>query len=80
MVESRKSCDAFREQYDILIAEDKVMDKQFKKEFHDVPAVQVDQLHKLFRRRPRYCRHSYRSIKCDQFYMCIKLYMFMITM
>ena len=29
------------------------MDKAFKREFHDVPAVQVEQLYKLFRRRPR---------------------------
>ena len=53
MIQSRKQVDAFREQYDILVAEDKVMDKAFKREFHDVPAVQVEQLYKLFRRRPR---------------------------
>ena len=54
LAQSRKQVDAFREQYDILVAEDKVMDKAFKREFHDVPAVQVEQLYKLFRRRPRY--------------------------
>ena len=53
VMEARKHMDAFREQYDILVAEDKVMDKAFKREFHDVPAHFVDILHKLFRRRPR---------------------------
>ncbi|XP_052771525.1 cilia- and flagella-associated protein 43-like isoform X3 [Mya arenaria] len=51
--ETRKSVDAFREQYDILLAEDKVMDKQFKKEFQDVSAVQQDQLYRFFKKRPR---------------------------
>ncbi|CAH1784594.1 unnamed protein product [Owenia fusiformis] len=50
---SKKNYDEFHEQYDILTAEDKVMDKAFKREFNDVTALQVDQLYKLFRRRPR---------------------------
>ena len=53
VVEARKNVDAYREQYDILIAEDKVMDKAFKREFNDVSGVQQDQLYRLFRRRPR---------------------------
>lgn len=53
VMETRKNVDAFREQYDILLAEDKVMDKAFKREFHDVSAVQQDQLYRLFKRRPR---------------------------
>lgn len=53
VMETRKNVDAFREQYDILLAEDKVMDKAFKREFNDVSAVQQDQLYRLFRRRPR---------------------------
>ncbi len=53
LTEAKKQVEAYREQYDILVAEDKVMDKAFKREFHDVSAVQVDQLYKLFRRRPR---------------------------
>ena len=53
LVESKKNVELFRETYDILVAEDKVMDKAFKREFHDVPAYLVDQLYKLFRRRPR---------------------------
>ncbi|KAK3096042.1 hypothetical protein FSP39_022384 [Pinctada imbricata] len=53
MMESRKNLDAFKEQYDILNAEDKVMDRSFKREFNDVTAVQQDQLYRLFRKRPR---------------------------
>ncbi|XP_048745697.2 cilia- and flagella-associated protein 43-like isoform X3 [Ostrea edulis] len=53
LMESKKHMDAFKEQYDILNAEDKVMDKAFKREFHDVTAVQQDQLYRLFRKRPR---------------------------
>ncbi|XP_013386289.1 cilia- and flagella-associated protein 43 isoform X2 [Lingula anatina] len=53
VAEARKHVDEFREKYDILVAEDKVIDKVFKREFNDVPAVQLDQLYKLFRRRPR---------------------------
>lgn len=45
--------DAFRGHYDDLNAEDKVMDKAFKREFNDVTAVQQDQLYRLFRKRPR---------------------------
>ncbi|XP_053407637.1 cilia- and flagella-associated protein 43-like isoform X4 [Mercenaria mercenaria] len=53
VMETRKNVDNYREQYDILLAEDKVMDKAFKREFNDVSAVQQDQLYRLFKRRPR---------------------------
>nr|XP_020456113.1 cilia- and flagella-associated protein 43 [Monopterus albus] len=39
--------------YDSIVAEDKVLDKEFRKEFFDVPAHVVDHLYKLFKRRPR---------------------------
>lgn len=52
-MESKKHMDAFRGHYDDLNAEDKVMDKAFKREFNDVTAVQQDQLYRLFRKRPR---------------------------
>ena len=60
VVEARKNVDAYREQYDILIAEDKVMDKAFKREFNDVSGVQQDQLYRLFRRRPRLVNKIYQ--------------------
>ncbi|XP_023282389.1 cilia- and flagella-associated protein 43 [Seriola lalandi dorsalis] len=43
----------FHETYDSIIAEDKVLDKEFRKEFFDVPTHVVDHLYKLFKRRPR---------------------------
>ncbi|XP_063784069.1 cilia- and flagella-associated protein 43 isoform X2 [Pseudophryne corroboree] len=45
--------EAFRESYDDLVAEDKLLDRGFKKEFSDIPAHYVDQLYKLYKRRPR---------------------------
>ncbi|KAM4675995.1 cilia- and flagella-associated protein 43 [Discoglossus pictus] len=45
--------DAFRESYDNSVAEDKLLDRGFRKEFSDVPAHLVDQLYKLYKRRPR---------------------------
>ncbi|OAF66712.1 hypothetical protein A3Q56_05568, partial [Intoshia linei] len=50
--EFKKVLDVVREQYEILFAEDKVMDKQFKKEFNDVSSTLMDQLYKLFKKRP----------------------------
>ena len=55
--ESRANLEDFRNEYEILVAEDKVMDKAFKREFHDVSAVMADQLYRLFRKRPR-CVHT----------------------
>ncbi|XP_018552334.1 LOW QUALITY PROTEIN: cilia- and flagella-associated protein 43 [Lates calcarifer] len=43
----------FHETYDSVVAEDKALDKEFRKEFFDVPAHVVDHLYKLFKRRPR---------------------------
>ncbi|XP_060097687.1 cilia- and flagella-associated protein 43 [Heteronotia binoei] len=50
---ARAQVDAYREAYDILVAEDKLMERGFRKEFSDVPAHYVDQLSKLYKRRPR---------------------------
>lgn len=46
-----------KEQYDNLATEDKEMDRAFKKEFVDCEPC-VDQLYKLFRRRPRGQKHK----------------------
>ncbi|XP_033885994.1 cilia- and flagella-associated protein 43 isoform X1 [Acipenser ruthenus] len=55
--EELKNCkvqvDAFRETYDNIVAEDKLLDRGFRKEFFDVPTSMVDQLYKLYKRRPR---------------------------
>ena len=55
---ARKQVEEFREQYDILVAEDKLLDKGFRKEFNDIPNAQVEQLYKLFRRRPRWVKNQ----------------------
>uniref|UniRef100_A0A8C5UTN9 Cilia- and flagella-associated protein 43 n=1 Tax=Microcebus murinus TaxID=30608 RepID=A0A8C5UTN9_MICMU len=50
---SREDLDVYKEQYDNLLAEDKVLDRSFKKEFSEIPSHQVEILYKLFKRRPR---------------------------
>ncbi|XP_025322904.3 cilia- and flagella-associated protein 43 isoform X1 [Canis lupus dingo] len=50
---SREDLDVYKENYDNLLAEDKVLDRSFKKEFSEIPSHQVDILYKLFKRRPR---------------------------
>ncbi|KAK3553991.1 hypothetical protein QTP70_019034 [Hemibagrus guttatus] len=49
----REDVEAFRETYDNTVAEDKLLDSGFRKEFCDVPGHIVDQLYKLYKRRPR---------------------------
>ncbi|XP_040261533.1 cilia- and flagella-associated protein 43 isoform X2 [Bufo bufo] len=49
----KAAVESFRESYDDLVAEDKLLDRGFKKEFSDVSAHLVDQLYKLYRKRPR---------------------------
>ncbi|XP_046727641.1 cilia- and flagella-associated protein 43 [Silurus meridionalis] len=49
----REDVEPFREMYDNTIAEDKLLDSGFRKEFSDVPGHIVDQLYRLYKRRPR---------------------------
>ncbi|XP_697139.4 cilia- and flagella-associated protein 43 [Danio rerio] len=49
----KETVDEFREAYDNTVAEDKLLDKGFRKEFYDVPGHSIDQLYKLYKRRPR---------------------------
>ncbi|XP_072041951.1 LOW QUALITY PROTEIN: cilia- and flagella-associated protein 43-like [Amphiura filiformis] len=51
--QAKKMVDDYRDTYDIRVAEDKVMEKNFRKEFPDVNAAIVDQLARAYRRRPR---------------------------
>ncbi|KAF4019231.1 hypothetical protein G4228_010542 [Cervus hanglu yarkandensis] len=55
---SREDLDMYKEHYDNLLAEDKVLDRSFKKEFSEIPSHQVDMLYKLFKRRPRIHKHK----------------------
>ncbi|XP_027030838.1 cilia- and flagella-associated protein 43-like [Tachysurus fulvidraco] len=49
----REDVEAFRETYEVAVAEDKVLDSGFHKVFCDVPGHIVDQLYKLYKKRPR---------------------------
>jgi len=53
LAEAKREVDHFRDSYEIVLAEDKALDKAFKKEFADQDLHTVEQLYKLFKRRPR---------------------------
>lgn len=50
---SKRDVEAFRDAYEIMIQEDKSLDKLFRKEFPDQDTHTIEQLYKLFKRRPR---------------------------
>lgn len=54
LAEAKREVDQFRDSYEIVLAEDKALDKAFKKEFADQDMHTVEQLYKLFKRRPRW--------------------------
>jgi hypothetical protein len=49
----KKTLEAYKEEYEILSAEDKSQDKAFIREFTDVPPSARDQLLKLFKKRAK---------------------------
>ena len=53
MTTARHQVEIQREKYDILVVEDRLLEKGFKKEFHDTSPIQFDHLYKMFRKRPR---------------------------
>ncbi|KAM7447734.1 Cilia- and flagella-associated protein 43 [Porites harrisoni] len=53
LAEAKREVDQFRDSYEIVLAEDKALDKALKKEFADQDMHTVEQLYKLFKRRPR---------------------------
>lgn len=53
VIKCEEEVERFRITYDTIVSEDKDLDKEFKKEFSDVPSHFVDELYKLFKRRPR---------------------------
>ncbi|XP_069850036.1 cilia- and flagella-associated protein 43 isoform X2 [Dipodomys merriami] len=55
---AKEDLDMYKEHYDNLVAEDKVLDRSFKKEFSEIPSNQVEILYKLFKRRPRVHKHK----------------------
>nr|XP_039264137.1 cilia- and flagella-associated protein 43-like [Styela clava] len=56
--EIRKLVDDYREVYDSAVAEDKILDRTFKRDFSDVPLPLIEPLYKLYKRRPRVQRQA----------------------
>lgn len=52
----KKSLDSYREEFDILSAEEKSQDKAFLREFSDVSTGVRDQLIRLFKKRAKYLK------------------------
>ena len=53
VAEVRSMCMEYKEKLETLGMEDRLIEKYFKKTFHDATAVQYDNLVRLFKRRPR---------------------------
>ncbi|NXD09770.1 CFA43 protein, partial [Nothocercus nigrocapillus] len=50
---TNRKIDAYIDTYENAIAEDKILESDFRKDFADIPAYLLDKLFKLYRRRPR---------------------------
>jgi hypothetical protein len=53
ILQIKKALDIFKEEYEILLAEDKSQEKTFLREFADVSAATRELLLKLFRKRAK---------------------------
>ena len=53
VAQAKREMELFRDEYEIMMADDKSLDKGFKRDFSDQDPHTVDQLYKLFKRRPR---------------------------
>ena len=53
MDEAEALVDNFQDTCDGLAVDDKVIDRGFKREFSDQPASVIEQLYKLFKKRPK---------------------------
>jgi len=52
---AKRQVEEHREQYEQMVAEDREMDRSFRRDFADCEP-HVDQLYKLFRKRPRWVK------------------------
>ena len=50
---AKRQVDVFRDTYETLVADDRTLDKMFRKEFNDLEVHTIDVLYRLFKRRPR---------------------------
>ena len=53
VAEAKRESDASKDLYEIYVAEDKSLDKNFRREFSDQDQHTIDVLYKLFKRRPK---------------------------
>lgn len=53
VAEAKREADASKDLYEMYVAEDKSLDKNFRREFADQDQHTIDVLYKLFKRRPR---------------------------
>lgn len=54
VAEAKREADVSKDSYEIIVAEDKSLDKNFRREFAEQDQHTIDVLYKLFKRRPRY--------------------------
>ena len=60
---ARQKVEETQQAYDMCLAEDKDLDKGFKKEFADCEP-HLDQLYKLYKKRPRCAHHAPCTGQC----------------
>ncbi|XP_061767585.1 cilia- and flagella-associated protein 43 isoform X2 [Nerophis ophidion] len=72
----QKDVEFSHESFDNIVAEDKALDKEFRKEFSSLHKAMVDQLYKLFKRRPRLFFQLYSHLASWKHYMASKYYFF----
>ena len=51
--DARRAVEQFKDNYETLIADDRTLDKLFRKEFNELDTHTVDVLYRLFKKRPR---------------------------
>ena len=61
---AKRKVDEQKEQYEQMAAEDRELDKSFRRDFADCDPY-VDQLYKLFRKRPRWVRCMRSPVLCS---------------
>ncbi|XP_032408911.1 cilia- and flagella-associated protein 43 isoform X3 [Xiphophorus hellerii] len=69
----KDTVEQFQFDYENILAEDKNLDKEFRKEFADLPKFLTDQLYKQFKRRPRVQRLRAMSIDGSNVFKPIRL-------
>ena len=51
--DAKRDVEAFRDEYELLLADDRMLDKMFRRDFNDIDTHTIDTLYRLFKRRPR---------------------------